>query len=233
MSSNELYKRSLAKKMQVSHVCEIGVFLPERSNVLDFITKAGTRATLVEPDPDRILAIKKFFAGFPNIRLVPYAIYDYNGVLELAQRGESTFATALPFSPAVVNDRYQVREEDTFSVECKRFDEIDDGAIDLLHIDTEGCEWFVLKYLKSRPGVISLETHGKTYSNPYLPEILDWMAKNNYQRWYISKSDSVYYKQGTFPVTAWEKLRLKFMDAYITFRKFRKGMGKGTGLPRK
>jgi len=231
MSSNELYSRSNHKKIRVSHVCEIGVFTPERSNILDFIIKDRTRATLVEPDPERTRAIKKFFAGFPNTRLFPYAIYDYNGVLELAQRGESTFVTALPFSPAMVNDRYQVREEDTFRVECKRFDEIDDGTIDLLHIDTEGCEWFVLKYLKSRPSVISLETHGKTYSNPYLPEILGWMAENNYKRWYISKSDSVYYKQGAFPVTGWEKLRLKLMDAYIKFRKIRKGIGRNFRAP--
>lgn len=232
MASNELYSRSIHKKIPVSHVCEVGVYTPERSNILEFITRDKVRATLVEPDPQRIEAIKKFFAGFPDIRLFPYAIYDYNGTLELAQRGESTFATALPFSPAVINDRYQVREEDTFRVECKRFDEMDDGAIDLLHIDTEGCEWFVLKYLKSRPAIISLETHGKTYSNPYLPEILSWMGENNYKRWYISKSDSVYYRQGAFSITFGEKLQLKLMDAYIRFRKFRKGLGRSRS-PRK
>ena len=226
MASNELYNRIIDKKMAVSHVCEIGVFSPARSNVLDFITRDRIKATLVEPDPQRITAIRTYFSDYPNIRLFPYAIYDYNGVLELAQRGESTFAIDLPFSPAVVNDRYQVRDEDTFRVECKRFDEIDDATIDLLSIDTEGCEWFVLKYLKSRPSVISLETHGKSYSNPYLPEILDWMAENNYKRWYISKSDSVYYRQGVFPVTGWEKARLTLMDAFIKFRKIRKGIGR-------
>lgn len=210
--------------MRVSHVCEIGVFSPERSNVLDFITKDRARATLVEPDPGRVAAIMKYFADYQGVRLFPFAIYDYNGTLELAQRGESTFATALPFSPAVINDSYRVRKEDTFSVACKRFDEIDDGTIDLLHIDTEGCEWFALKYLKSRPGVISLETHGKAYSNPYLAEIAGWMEDNDYRRWYINKSDSVYYKQGVFRMTAWEKTRLKLMDAYIGFRKFRKAL---------
>jgi FkbM family methyltransferase len=229
MASNKLYNRSINKKLRISHVCEVGVYTPERSNILEFITRDQVRATLVEPDPQRIEAIKEFFAGFPNIRLFPYAIYDYNGILELAQRGESTFATALPFSPTVINDRYQVKEEDTFRVECKRFDEMDDATIDLLHIDTEGCEWFVLKYLKSRPAVISLETHGKIYSNPYLSEILSWMEENGYKRWYISKSDSVYYKQGAIAVTFGERLKLRFMDAYIRFRKFRKGLGRPSG----
>jgi FkbM family methyltransferase len=224
MHENELYKKCADKKIGIAHVCEVGVFTPERSNILDFITRDKIRATLVEPDPQRIAAIKKYFALYPGVVLVPYAVYDYHGVLELAQQGESTFATALPFSPAVINDQYTVKKEDTFSVECRRFDEMDDGTIGLLSIDTEGCEWYVLKYLKSRPIVISLETHGKSYSNPYLNEIMGWMAGNGYKRWYINKSDSVFYKQGAFPVSSAEKMRLRSMDAYIRFRKFRKGL---------
>ena len=53
------------------------------------------------------------------------------------------------------------------------------------------------------------------------------MEENNYKRWYISKSDSVYYREGVFPVTGWEKTRLRLMDAFIKFRKMRKGFGRG------
>ncbi len=80
-----------------------------------------------------------------------------------------------PYSPAQVNDDYQIRKEDRFQVGCVRFDEIDDGSIDLLSVDTEGSEWYVLKYLKSRPLVISVETHGKSYLNPFFGEISAWM----------------------------------------------------------
>jgi FkbM family methyltransferase len=224
MSKNELHQKCAEKKISPGHVCEVGVFTPERSNILEFITKDKIRATLVEPDPQRIAAIKKFFAPYPAVTLYPFAVYDYNGTLELAQAGESTFATALPFSPAVINDQYKVKKEDTFSVECKRFDEMDDGTIGLLSIDTEGCEWYVLKYLKSRPLVISLETHGKSYSNPYLSEIRGWMDRNGYKRWFINKSDSIFYKEGAFPMSAGERMKLRSMDAYIRFRKFRKGL---------
>ncbi|MDP4150541.1 MAG: FkbM family methyltransferase [Bacteroidota bacterium] len=224
MQGTTLFKRCLEKHLVIRHACEVGVFTPERSNILDFITRDKVRATLVEPDPQRIAAIKKYFAPYPGVTLYPYAVYDHNGTLELAQRGESTFATALPFSPAVINDQYQIKKEDTFTVECKRFDAIDDGTIDLLHIDTEGCEWFVLKYLKSRPLVISLETHGKSYSNPYLAEILAWMETNGYKRWYAGKSDSVFRREGAFPITGAEKRRLAWMDGYLKFRKFRKSL---------
>jgi FkbM family methyltransferase len=224
MAATTLYQKCAEKGLTIRHVCEVGVYTPERSNVLEFITRDKLRATLVEPDPQRIAAIKKYFAAYPGVTLIPYAVYDHNGTLELAQRGESTFATALPFSPAVINDQYQVKKEDTFSVPCKRFDEMDDGSIDLLHIDTEGCEWYVLKYLKSRPLVISLETHGKSYSNPYLKEILDWMERNGYQRWCVGRSDSIFRRDGAFEITAAEKRRLFRMGLYLRFRKFRKGL---------
>lgn len=222
MHKNELYEKCKARQIPLKHVCEIGVNAPEKSNILDFIQKDKLRTTLVEPDQKSISDIRRFFAGADNVTLFPYAIYDYNGVLELAQRGESTFATALPFSPAVVNDRYTVKKEDTFQVECRRFDDLDDGSIDLLSIDTEGCEWYALKYLKSRPLIISLETHGKEYSNPYLNEILGWMGQNGYKRWFITKSDSVFYHDGVFVPDKAEERQLRSMDRYIRFRKFRK-----------
>jgi hypothetical protein len=62
-------------------------------------------------------------------------------------------------------------------VRCTTFDRLDDGSIDLISIDTEGSEWFVLKYITSRPDVISIETHGAAYTNPYLDEIQRWMRE--------------------------------------------------------
>ncbi len=71
MHENELYKKCADKKIGIAHVCEVGVFTPERSNVLDFITRDQIRATLVEPDPKRIAAIKKYFARYPGVFLFP------------------------------------------------------------------------------------------------------------------------------------------------------------------
>jgi FkbM family methyltransferase len=218
----ELYKKCSGKKVAFRHICEVGVFMPEMSNILDFIVKDRLRTTLVEPDPKSIAAIRDYFRDYPNVLLLPYAVYDHHGVLELVQRNASTFVSTLPYSPAQINDDYQIRKEDTFTVECRTFDELDDGTIDLLSVDTEGSEWYVVKKLVSRPVVISVETHGKSYLNPYYSEISYWMAANGYERWWLNKTDTVYYKKGAFTVRPGEKLRLALMDAYVKFRRTRK-----------
>jgi FkbM family methyltransferase len=221
-SQKKIYKKCLSKNIKINHACEVGVFLPEMSNIFDFITKSKTKTSLVEPDPKSIDAIKKLFGNYDNVTLYPFAIYDHNGTLELVQREASTFAANLSASPALVNDNYQIREEDKFTVECKRFDEIDNGTIDLLSIDTEGCEWFVLKYLKSSPLVISLETHGKKYINPYFTEITKWITDNNYARWFMDKSDTVYYKKDAFKINTAEQLQLQLMNFFVKFRRLKK-----------
>jgi FkbM family methyltransferase len=218
----ELYKKCSTKKVTLRHICEVGVFMPEMSNILDFIVKDRLRTTLVEPDPKSIAAIREYFRDYENVSLLPYAVYDHHGVLELVQRNASTFVSTLPYSPAQINDDYQIRKEDTFTVECRTFDELDDGTIDLLSVDTEGSEWYVVKKLVSRPVVISVEMHGKSYLNPYYSEISGWMAANGYERWWLNKTDTVYYKKGAFPIRPGEKLRLVLMDAYVKIRRARK-----------
>ncbi len=218
----ELYKKCSAKKITLRHICEVGVFMPEMSNILDFIVKDRLRTTLVEPDPKSIAAIRDYFHAYQNVALLPYAVYDHHGVLELVQRNASTFVSTLPYSPAQVNDDYQIRKEDTFTVECRTFNELDDGTIDLLSVDTEGSEWYVIKKLVSRPVIISVETHGKSYLNPFYREIRDWMAANGYERWWLNKTDTVYYKKGAFHVGSAEKFRLALMDGYVKLRRARK-----------
>jgi len=39
--------------------------------------------------------------------LFPYAVFDYNGGIELSKRESSTFVSILSSSPALVNDSYQ------------------------------------------------------------------------------------------------------------------------------
>ena len=220
--NSELYNQCKYKGLTFSHVCEVGVYLPETSNILDFIQE-GVKTTLVEPDPKNVKAIRDFFKSYVNVSLFPYAIYDYNGVIELFQRESSTFVSTLTSSPALVNDSYRKNENDNFEVECKTFDFIDDGTIDLLSVDTEGCEWYVVKNIKSRPNVISIETHGKSYINPFMKEISEWFQNNHYVIWYKDKSDSVYMKENLFVITPGErrKLRLKIFSLKLNMIKYR------------
>lgn len=206
--NDQLYKKCKRKGLKFNHIAEVGVYLPETSNILNFI-RDGIRATLVEADPDYVVKIKDYFKSFTNVSLIHSAIWDTNGFVLLNKAASSSFVDELDASPAIINDKFVASDGNKISVESKTFDKIDEGTIELLSVDIEGGEWFVLKHLVSRPDVISIETHGKKYSNPYLNEINKWMEINNYQKWYIDKSDTVYIKNKLFELTAFEKFRLK------------------------
>jgi FkbM family methyltransferase len=217
-----LYKKLKVKGIQFKQVCEVGVYLPETSNVIDFIFD-GVQTILVEPDTKSIAAIKTFFAQYQNITLYPYAIYDYNGTVKLAKAEASTFISELKASPALINDAYKITEATSYEVPCRIFSEIDTGNIDLLSIDIEGAEWYVLKNMKSQPKILSVETHGNFYQNPFLTEIENWISQHDYQIWYKDQSDTVYLKNGLFELTSAEKIHLSFTNAYLAWRKFKKG----------
>lgn len=165
LNDKSLFERIAETNFKPAHVAEVGVYKPQTSNIYHFI-KAGIKTTLVEPDPKSILQIKEHFSGHNNVTLHEVAIFDRTGEIELVQREASTFVSELKASPAILNDNYQVNETDKFVVQAMPFDKIDDGTIDLLSVDVEGAEWYVLKTMQSRPIVISLETHGAAYINP-------------------------------------------------------------------
>ena len=206
--NDKLYNKCQSKGLKFNHVAEVGVYLPETSNILNFI-KDGVKATLVEADPDYVFKIREYFNSFVNVNLIQAAVWDTNGFVILNKAESSSFVDELKSSPAIINDQYVATDSNKISVESITFDKIDDGTIDLISVDIEGGEWFVLKHLVSKPDVISIETHGKNYSNPYLTEIKDWMSKNNYQIWYTEKSDTVYIKNKLIELTAFEKIQLK------------------------
>ncbi len=221
--SKEIYKRISNIGMQISHACEVGVYLPKTSNVIDFIHNDATeKITLVEPNPRIVKEIKKEFEGIEKVQLHPVAIHEYNGTLSLFEVEASTFADGLPASPATINDQFKKKDLKKIETRCQLFSEIDSKDIDLLSIDTEGCEWYVLKTMTSRPKVISIETHGKFYVNPYLGKIKKWIQTNGYQPWYKTRSDTVYIKSNLSKRSFGDVLELFFMDLWIILRRAKK-----------
>ena len=71
------------------------------------------------------------------------------------------------------------------SKDCFRISEFDKGNIDVILIDIEGGEWFVLKHLVSRPSMIWIELcenyGGGDFTNEHTDKILQWMDINGYQ----------------------------------------------------
>ncbi|XOV91879.1 MAG: FkbM family methyltransferase [Bacteroidota bacterium] len=222
---NLIYRKIKEKGLNIKTCCEVGVYLPETSNVIDFIND-GIKTILVEPDPSSIKAIKEKFKDFKNITLHEVAIFDKKGTISLSKANASTFVSELPYSPAIINDKYEVKESESFEVPCEKFSSLDPGDIDLLSIDTEGCEWYVLQDLKSQPLVISIETHGKMYINPYIQQILDWMAAHGYKAWFKDKSDTVFYKEKLFEISTKEKTDIIQMNLKLGITRFIKSIAR-------
>jgi len=233
--NNKLYYYVRKKGFTVNHVAEVGVYYPETSNILDFINN-GVRSTLVEADPLCVERIEAYFKGKSNVKICPYAIWDKNETIVLYRAKASTFVGSLENSPALVNDNYHLKDEDKFAAEGKVFSDIDDGTIDLLSIDIEGAEWYVIKHLRSRPSVISLEMQADTYVNPHLKEINKWMKSNNYKLWFLNDTDAIYLKDGVVQFELFEKIGLFFYDLMVNsghnIRKFRKKI-KSKLIPKK
>ena len=196
--SERLHRKVMALGLAPRHVAEVGVYLPESSHVLDFI-EAGCRADLVEPDPICLARLRERFGDNAGVTIHPVAIHERPGRLALYQRGASTFAKGLPSSPSIANDGYTPDEADLIEVDATTFDTIDDGTIDVLSIDTEGCEWYAIKAMKSRPAVISIEMGFRSYRNPFAAEIAAWLRDNGYVQWYRDRSDRVYIRRELRP----------------------------------
>ncbi len=224
-SNSLLCRRVTVKGFRPSHVAEIGVWHPNTSNIYQYI-QDGVRATLVEPDPDSISLIKSEFGNKENVTLYEVAACDFNGEVDLCKRDSSTFVSFLSSAPALVNDDCDIQQTDKFTAEARLFSEIDDGTIDLLSADTEGSEWFVIKNMRSRPTVISLETHGGMYVNPYLDELQAWMEENDYVLWYKDESDSVFVLRNTISVSVIDKIRLFESNVVIAFTSYKKRLSK-------
>lgn len=217
--NNLLFEKTKQIKFKPLLVAEVGVYLPQTSNVLGFINE-GINTILVEPDPLCIVKIQEYFVGKENVKLFQNAIYFEPTEIELYRTNASTFVSTLKSSPALVNDKYLKKDKDKFSAKAIKFSDIDKGDIDLLSIDTEDCEWFVISTMESRPQIISIETHAKKYKNPYLKDLNQWMLENNYKIWYIDKSDTVFIKNDLTNISLIDKLinKIKLIRYNLNFK---------------
>lgn len=215
-----IYRKIKSRNLSIDHVCEVGVYLPQTSNIIDFI-KEGRRASLVEADPKTVSILEDYFKGY-NVAIFPVAVWSSSGTVRLSRAAASTFISELKSSPAIVNDKYKVDFDNSFEVKCVVFSEIDKGDIDLLSVDIEGGEWHVINHLISRPKVISVETHGKYYTNPFINEITQWMSDNQYRLWFKDSSDTVFLKNELGKPSLSDQLETSLSEAKIRWKKFKR-----------
>jgi FkbM family methyltransferase len=182
-----------------SHICEVGTYTPDNLHCQDFIQNVShTKFSLVDANPNCIQQLKSQYNDRSDVNIFNYAIADYSGKINLYNRWSgpdaSAFIEGLPHSPSIINDGYNKLDRDIIVCDCITFDKIDTGDIDLLFIDIEGAEWFVIKNMISRPKIISIETHGQKYINPFMNEINDWMLQNKYITVGHDNTDTFYAK---------------------------------------
>jgi hypothetical protein len=222
-SMNKLTKKLKEKDYEPYHICEVGVWHPKTSNIKYYIEK-DIKTLLIEPDSESIALIKKEWGCKKNLILKTFACTDFEGTIDLHKAGSSSFISSCNNSPAIVNDSFDIKKNISTKVDAKKFSSEDPGDIDLISIDTEGSEWFVIKNMLSRPNIISIETHGGYYINPYINEIKQWMTEYNYILWFKDNSDSVYIKKGVIEVKFNELLFLIVKNIHLFFRRYRKGL---------
>lgn len=185
-------------KINYDVVCEVGVYKYEESHVKNLIS-SSKKIILIEANPKICEELKEKTKKDNNVFVFNYAVYKENSKkIKLFDRKASSYIEGLK-SPTVINKGYIPDEKDAFFVEAKTFDFFDDGNIDILSVDIEGAEWYVINKMISRPKIICLETHSKlydwqTYINPHINEINEWMKKNKYKEYTNDISDTIYIK---------------------------------------
>lgn len=202
MNFQQLYNQ---QKENLQLFCEVGVYFWNENGKnysrLEEQANDNKKIILVEPLPKCVQNIKEHIKNKNNIILYPFAISNFNGETLIYNEGASAFIKEVRGkSPCHANQYYdtgssrQIKENEIITVKTITFDKIDPGNIDVLFIDTEGSEYFVLQNMISRPLIISIETHYNNYINPYINEINQWMLTNNYYEWYKTESDTYYKK---------------------------------------
>ncbi|MBK8554210.1 MAG: hypothetical protein IPL53_25440 [Ignavibacteria bacterium] len=116
--NEKLYNKCKSKGLKFTHVAEVGVYLPETSNILNFI-RDGIKSTLVEADPEYVTKIKEYFDAYTNIILYPFAVWDKNGFINLNKANSSSFVDELESSPAIIKDKFISNDNNKISVEAR------------------------------------------------------------------------------------------------------------------
>ncbi len=170
------------------HLVEVGCI--GSSSWHEFLS-ADARLDIIEPIPKNIAAIEGRYKGYSNVFVHPYAVWKEPGTIKMYNLERVSYVDGVA-SPAIGTYNgmasptevaktlsYEPKEEDLIEVEAITFDQFDPGTIDMLDLDVEGCEWYILQVMVSRPKIICVET-GVDRNHPFMEEIDGWAKENRY-----------------------------------------------------
>lgn len=176
---------------------EIGVNTPEHSKALKKATDID-KVILIEANPHCYQRLVKATSGKSNVSCYNVAIVDSNETeskLKVSSKYAQTgYIHYLPSSPH--KNRHEKEPKKEIKVKACRFTEFTRFKPDVLYLDIEGAEWFVIKYLRHLPQVIQIEMYGSKsgYVNPYYKNIMIELIKLGYILTDIKHSDYVFNK---------------------------------------
>jgi FkbM family methyltransferase len=174
-------------------VFEIGVGNPDVCRCSKYLGAKDVECHLFEPHPYAYQNLCFAYNFEKNFHIYNYAIAEEEGESELCLLGDSSFIAGSSSPHSQQSDFDGMKRA---KIKCKNIKEFDKGDIDILLLDMEGHEWFVIKNLISRPKRISVEMellkedgNGFKYKNPYYDEIMEWMKVNGYGLSHIHECD--------------------------------------------
>ena len=188
----------------VFELCRRVRFIPETivqigaANAGDFefmpFIERGSKAILLEPHPEFYKILKEKWGGINNISIFECGIYNKVGKFKFYEKWAATCLEECSKNANYLPDDQVFDENEVFFANCCLFSGFDNGEIDLLLVDTNGAEWYVLEELKSRPKIICLETHYiyRNYKTLFIEKIYAWMTLNNYIIYAKNESDTVF-----------------------------------------
>ena len=164
-----------------TYVCEVGVGTPDLCHVHNWIENAPV--LLIDANLQCCLQCKERWRDAVSVYPTAIVADDREMVTMI---GPSIEAFGSGYVEGEQAPAIQMKDDDGWTarieVPATRFSQLDPGNIDYLSLDLEGCEYYVLATMVSRPKLIFAEMKARHYINPYLVEIEEWMRVEGYKR---------------------------------------------------
>lgn len=169
-----------------SHVCECGANSPINCYAKAFLGRS--RLTLIEPMPIQFGRLVDQLGSQDGVTLHNVAIIDEDeprDVVMMAWANDCSHGSthlAGVRAPTHVTGKGGIPKDNTTEIVVRGvpFSDIDTGDIDVMLLDCEGAEFFVLKRMISRPKIIKLEQYWGPHPHAMLDELTGWFHANGY-----------------------------------------------------
>lgn len=167
-------------------VAEVGVNEPEKCSVAPWLRK-GVEGILVEPLPWCCARLRE---AFPTAKVVEGVVGATRGEVKLYDRGEGSWIEDVPKGQAPdEHHKHSAMNRDSFDPQFVRtvtshpWWSLEKHQLDVLCVDTEGAEWFVIRDMRTEPKLIRLEMHftHTGWRNPFYQEICDSLHSCGYE----------------------------------------------------